>query len=300
MKNIIIKSGGYYETPGVSVAGAISDAHPFDIGQFHKTEMMFRLDLIDGKYQIYMPSMAPHGRGLSKLVDLDFLTRKAEERGFAYFGVVSGDKAVLTNADMLRLMTTVTVGANGEFVDATTGNMIPGNNIIPLLYCVKMTTDTYVVVLGSLIRVDTILANDEDGIIVANDGFNTVVVNDGASMRGQFVDIKFDGVRKAFRNNDLITGYAIYAERGSIVSIDLFKNAPFVTSALKDALTPSVSSNFEVDVDKEHNVFMMLPSEPDVMHGWLSVELPVTPLYKEMSSREIKEMITLDFMVFVL
>lgn len=297
MKNIIIKSGGYYETPGISAAGAISDAHPFDIGQFHKTELAFRLDLIDGEYRIYLPNVTQQGTGFSQLVNMDFLTRKAEERGFAYFGVVSNDKAALSNADMLRLMTIVVVGADGEFINANTGAVLPGNNIIPLLYCVKIAENTYAVILSSTTRIDTFLANDEDGIIIAKDGFNTVVVNDGAAMRDEFIDIKFSGTKKTFRNNDLVTGYAVYADHGEIISIDVFKNAPFVTQELKDALAISVDSNFEHTVEAGV-VQVALPEQAG--HGWLSISLSVTPLYKEIASREIKETVTLDFMVFVL
>lgn len=297
MKNILIKSGGYYETPGIAVAGAINDIHDFNVGQFHKSEMTFRLDLVNGEYLIYLSHPGQQGNGFTQMVDMDFLTREANKVGFAYFGVVSGDKATLTNAEMLRMMGVVTIAADGQFVNAATGEALPGNNILPILYCVKITDDTFAVVLSSLTRIDTFLANDEDGLIQANDGFNTIVVNDGASMRDQFVDIQFDGIEKAFRNNDLVTGYAVYVKRGQQFMLDVFKKAPFVTDTMKTALQPKVDSNFSCEVE-DGTIVVSVPE--DATHGWLSVELPVTPLYKEVSSREIKEMITLDFMVFVL
>lgn len=296
MKTVFIKSGGYYETPGISISCAINDVLGFSLNQFNKTDQSFKFDCFDGEYRLYLAHHIPNATYVWKTVDFDFLTEQVEKYGFAYFGVVTPSRTVITHAEILDKLTTIAVDPKtGKFIDCVTGLVLEGDNIVPVIYAVKMANDTYAAVLSAMARVDAYFAND-DGAVHPSGNVATIIADDGSAMRDQFIDLKFTNAVKHFKNNDLVIGYAVFAKPGQTVEVDIFKTAPYVTEEFKKNFEIVVDSNFSHVVDNSRVIFET-PAEKGM--GYLTITLKMTELYADISSREIKENLSFDFIVSI-
>lgn len=298
MKTVFIKSGGYYETPGVSVIGAINDVLGFNVSQFNKVEALFRLDCVNYQYRVYPPVDRPDQELYAK-VDMVMLTQKAEEYGFAYLGVVGSEDVTVRPLELLRDMKIIVVDkTTGEFVNAVNGEVLTGNNVTPLLYCVKMANNVYSMILSKLMYATSRVETPRKPLPSSlSNGINVLAVNDGAAVRTQFVDLRFSDNVRHFRNNDLIIGYAVFARAGTTVDIDIFRNSLFITEEFKKSFQIVVEASFPHTITGDR-ISLTMPSEK--MTGYLSIKLRATPLYEDIASREIKETLSFDFIVSVL
>ncbi|BAW19049.1 hypothetical protein [Ralstonia phage RP31] len=294
MKTVFIKSGGYYETPGVAVSGAINDAFDFNVSQHCRSNALFMLDYVSREYRLSLTVASGDMKDAFARLDMDLITKAAEEHGFSYVGLVADEKAMMARPDeFLRDLSVVTVcKETGKFLDAKSGTALTGNNITPVIYCVKMADSTYAMILSQMANV---MPSMVDNPKVGRDDMNVIVVNDGDAMRSQFVDVSFHGATKHFRNNDLVTGFAVFAWPNALIEVNIFKDTP---------LAAEFKKNFELEVDSSFDakivdgkVVIQMP--PSCRTGYLSIKLKTTPLYEDVSSREIKEMLSFDFIVTV-
>lgn len=300
MKTVFIKSGGYYETPGVSIIGAINDVYGVEVRQFNKLEAAFRLDLVNFEYRIYPPAVGAGDLPYFK-VDMERLTQIADECGFAHVGVVGHEDALVSPREVLRNLAVVVIDpATKKYKDTLNGEILEGNNVTPLLFFVKMTTDTYALVMSKLIAPTSRLENyNKPAPPGLNKIMRIIAVNDGESMRDKYIGVEFTNAVKHFRNNDLVTGYAVFVRQGAEVTLDLFKNSPCVTDEFKKNFTVEVQSSFDgVKVASDGKVTFTAPKY--AITGYLCVKFAVTPLYADISSREIKELLSFDFTVAVI
>lgn len=297
MKTIFIKSGAYYETPAISVAGAIADSMPFQVNQFNKSDQSFKLDFFDGQYRLYLCNHIPGATNQYRALDVAKFIEFIEKYEFAYFGLVVNNRTVLSQGDIFNKMTFVGIDkTSGKFVDCITGMEFEGDNVIPVVYGLQITKETYALFLSHAAKIDTALT-DETGEHRVIDDITTVCVNDGQAIRDHFVNVKFTGVRKHFKNNDLVTGYAVYVERKAAVELDLFTTHPYVSEEFKNKFEIIVDASFPVEI-KDNKVLFTAPDRTG--SHYLSVTLKALPLYADVSSREIKETLALDFMVSIL
>lgn len=296
-KTIFIKSGGYYETPAVSVSSAINDVFELNLKQFNKTDAVFSLDYVNFQYRLYPPAIF-EGAVYAK-IDMELLVQKAEEYGFAYIGLVGNETDAIRAKDVLRDLAIVVVNRVDEsFINAKTNEPLTGDNVTPLIYCVKLATDTYVMVLSKMMQATSNVINTTKAPIAIKD--TTVIgVDDGATIRGQFVDVRFKNIRKHFRNYDLVSGYAVFADAGSILEVDLFKDTPYVTDEFKSNFEIEVESSFPFSIGNGKVSVTTTPLDKKTM-GYLTIKLKATPLYEEICSREIKESLTFNFIVSIL
>lgn len=297
MNTMFIKSGGYYETPGLAVSGAINEIAEIYINQFNKSDNSFKFDFVNGEYRFYQAAHLPSATYTYRSFDPKVMAEAIDKYTVAYYGIVTGLRDVLTHAAMFDKLTYIGVDLKtGKFYDAITGMQLPGDNILPVLYGIKMADQIYAVYMSAMARIDTNLM-DEDGEHRIVDDFTTICVNDGQAIRDLFIKISTKNVEKHFWNQDLVIGYAMYVKRNQTVELDIFKTAPYVTEEFKKSLSIEVESNLECIVENGKVVF----TTPDnSMNGYLTIKLSATPLYHDVADREIKETLTFNFMLFVL
>ena len=305
MKTIFIKSGGYYETPGVAVACAVNIFHKNNFGQFNKIDLAFKLDFIDGEYRLYLASHIPGASALYKTVDLDFLADQVEKYGFAYFGTVTQHREILTHDMALKRLSTIYIDPETEtLIDAVTQIPYKDANILPIIYGVKIAKGIYSFILSGMARVNSLPTTvDENNSYQSKrirnfDNSTIICVNDGESIRDMFVDLKFKNALKHFKNNDLTIGFAVFTKPEQSVEIDIFKEVvPFITTEFKDSFEIIVESNFNYIIDNYRIIF---ETPKDRVTGYMSIKLMGTDFYQEVSSREIKEILSFDLIVSVL
>lgn len=298
MKTVFIKSGGYYETPGISVVGAINDTLGYRVSQFNKVEAQFRFDCVNHQYRIYPPVDRTDAEFYFK-VDMELLTSKAEQYGFAYLGTVGSEDTAIRPMELLRDLAAVTVDpTSGQFINAATGEFLTGNNVTPLAYCVKMANNVYALILTKLVYATSRVVTPPKPLpAVLSKGINVIAVDDGAAIRKEFVNLRFSDNVRHVRNDPVITGYAVFARAGTTVELDIFRNSPLITEEFKNSFQIVVESSFPHTVSKDH-ISLTMPTAAGT--GYLTVKLRATPLYEDIASREIKEVLTFDFIVCVL
>ena len=291
-KTMFFKSGGYYETPAISVIGALNDAMNSPVTQFFKSDNAFKLDFVYGKYQLFMATHIPGATFVSKEVDPKVIDRALEKYDFVFFGMPTEQRINLTHAELFNGMDYYAFDTEKQkLVHAITGDEAVGKNIMAAMYCVRMTDDISVCYLTALARVNSSLV-DEEGEHRIVDDILTICVNDGDAIRSAFVDIKFSGVRKHFKNQDLVVGYAVFADCDQDITLDIFRDLPYVTEEFKNCFEIVVDSNFKTLVD-DHQVVVEAPDK--ACQGYLSVKLVAKPLYLDIADREIKETLSFDF-----
>lgn len=294
MKTVFIKSGGYYETPGVSVSGAIGDLLNDAVTHYNKADPTFLLDYTGTCFRIYPPYDQAGERQFAD-VNMELLAQKAEQYGFVYLGAVGDEFNSIKASELIRDMRAIAYcPQRKKLIDAFTDIELTGNNVTALAYFVKMTDNAYAMILSRLCvassRVEQIRSSG------LSKDMHVIAVNDGADIRSQFIDVRFDGAVKHFRNNDLTAGFAVFGYAGTSISLNLFKFASFITGSFKNSFDIQVDSNFDVKMDEQSNcIIVSLP--PEKCTGYLSVKLGSTKLYEEISSREIKETLSFDFIV---
>jgi len=300
MKTIFIKSGNYTETPGITAAGAINSIHDFNVSHMAniKTDMAFRFDLINGEYRLYLSPRFTSGAEIYRTVDVDLMCRKADQFGFVYFGSVSDGRDVLGVPDILKSLKIVGLDAKtGAFFNCETGRPATGNTIVPVLFCVKMATDTYALIMSSFAYADAHLANSLDDVSVMVGDKTVVLANEGDYIRSQFVDVQFKNVRKYIRNSSDTGGHAVFVGRGTKVEVDVFRNMPFVDEAFRKNFPLTVDSNFDYTVS-DGRISFTVPEEP--MSGYLSIAIQTSKLYDLMAKSVERESLSYDFIVVVL
>lgn len=294
MKTIFIKSGGYYETPGVSVCGAITDLLNTAVTHYNKTDASFMLDFTGTKYRIYPPN-DQSGETLYADLDLAALTEKAEQYGFVYLGAAGDQFSGIRPSELLRDMRMIAICPRRKvLVDANSGDELTGMNVTALAYFVKMTDDVYSMVLSKLCTASNRVEAQRQS--PGKKDMHVIAVNDGADVRSQFIDVRFENAIKHFRNNDLTAGFAVFAGKGTSITLDLFRHAQFITGSFKNSFGLQVESSFKFEIDElTKRVTVYMPQE--ACTGFLSVKLETTKLYEEVSSREIKETLSFDFII---
>ena len=294
MKTVFIKSGGYYETPGVSVSGAIGDLFNDAITHYNKADPTFLLDYTGTRYRIYPPYDQTGERQFVD-VDMELLVQKAEQYGFVYFGAVGDEFSTIRTTELIRDARPIAYcSQRKKLIDVSTDIELTGNNVTALAYFVKITDNAYAMTLSRLCNASTRVEQIRSSGLSKN--IHVISVNDGADIRSQFIDVRFDGAVKHFRNNDLTAGFAVFGNAGSEIVLNLFKFAQFITGQFKNSFDIQVDSNFEVKMDEQtKQITIKLPDEKYT--GYLSVKLGATKLYEEISSREIKETLSFDFIV---
>lgn len=294
MKTMFFKSGAYYETPAISVIGAVNDSLDFPLGQFFKTDNAFKMDFVYGEYQLFMATHIPGATFVNKKIVPKIINRALETYDFVFFGTVTDERVTISHAELFNALDYYAVDRKKQkIVNAITGDVIDGKNIMAVLYCTRMTDDISVCYLTSLARVDASLV-DEEGEHRIIDDILTICVNDGDAIRSQFVDIKFSNVLKHFRNQDLVVGYSVFAEQDKDITLDIFRDMPYVTEEFKNCFEIVVDSNFNTIVE---NYRVVLEAPQKACQGYLSVKLVSKPLYADIADREIKETLSFDFTV---
>ena len=297
MNTLFFKSGAYYETPAISVIGSVNDSMDFPVTQFFKSDNSFILDFVHNEYQLFMSTHIPGATFVAKSISPKIIDKALEKYDFVFYGMPTEQRISVTHAELFNAMDYYAVDKEKQkIVHAVTGEEAIGKNIMAVMYCVRMTDEISVCYLTALARVNSSLV-DETGEHRYVDDILTICVNDGDAIRSQFVDIKFSGVRKHFKNQDLVVGYAVFADRDKDITLDIFSDMPYVTNEFKNCFDIVVDSNFETIVD-DHQVVLLAPGNAG--QGWLSVKLVVKPLYAEIADREIKETLSFDFTVHFL
>ena len=297
MKAMFFKSGAYYETPAISVIGTVNDLLDSQVTQFFKTDNAFKLDFVHGEYQLFMATHIPGATFVSKKIDPKIIGKALDNHDFVFYGVVTDQRATITHAEVFNALDYFAVDRKTKkIVNVITGKVIDGKNIMAAMYCVRMTDDIDVCYLTSLARVNSSLVDEEGEHRIVND-ILTICVDDGDAIRSQFVDIKFSGVRKHFRNQDLVIGYAVFADKDQDITLDIFRDTTYVTEEFKSCFKIDVDSNFNVVVEN-HQVVLEAPGK--ACQGYLSVKLVVDPVYADIADREIKETLSFDFTVHFL
>lgn len=297
MKTMFFKSGAYYETPAISVIGALNDSLDFPVTQFFKSDNSFKLDFVYGEYQLFMATHIPGSTFVAKSISPKIIDKALEKYDFVFYGMPSEQRISVTHAELFNAMDYYAVDKEKQkIVHAITGEEAVGKNIMAVMYCVRMTDEISVCYLTTLARVNSSLV-DETGEHRYVDDILTICVNDGDAIRSQFVDIKFSGVRKHFKNQDLVVGYSVFADCDQDITLDIFNNFSYVTEEFKNCFEIVVDSNFKTLVD-DHQVVVESPDKP--CQGYLSVKLVAKPLYEDIADREIKETLSFDFTVHFL
>ncbi len=291
---LFVKSGGYYETPAIAVAQAIYEATADEVKQFIKIDMSFKFDFVEGEHRVYMANHIPGASLLYRKIDFKRLITGIEKYGFAYYGCVVDATAVVTHVEVFNKATYVGYDQTSKnFIDLITGMRIDGDNIVPIIYGIKMTDGVYSTYLSPMARADGRLGDGEDEFNQLDD-LTVVYADDGLAIRDKFIDIQFTNTIKHFRNQDLITGYAVFAKCGEVVELDIFKNKPYITEEFRNAFELIVDSNFEYVVDGS-KILLTMPETHQ--QGYLCVSLNTQPIHMDAASREIKETLHFDFTV---
>lgn len=297
MNTLFVKSGSYYETAGVSAAGAIGEIidHPYTM--FVKNDNAFKFDYIDGEYRFYMPNHIPGASPVYRTLSVSDLIASVDKYGYAFYGISTESRALVSPSMVLSEASFISFDQKQKkFVNTLTENPYPGTNVLPLMYCVKMADGAYAAYLSDVAKINSTMSDSETGVTVIGDT-TIVCVDDGQSIQSKFIDIKFENAVKHFRNMDLVTGYAVYGFAEEVIEMSIFKDSPIVTDEFRKNLLISSESNFDVEYrPADDTIRIKMPKEKGC--GFLSVKIETTPLYEDISSREIRELMSFDFMLF--
>ena len=299
MNTVMIKSGVYYETPATYVALALSAINKNNISHFLKADNSFIGHLVGKEFRIYQHYENPMSSAKYRTLDFQLITSLIEKYGRVYFGVALNDTEAVSFDDYLKRLSYYSENKDGMLIDLVTEEIKEDRTMFALGYGFKMgSEDLYAFYLTGFCRTANNLTNDDDPAIKISDDLQIVCVNDGSAIRDQFIDVQFEGVRRHFKNSDLVVGHSVFAEKDKNVVVSLFGNRKGLnTEEFQKNFKVEVESSFDILENEDGLIEFRTGSETKV--GYLSIKVVGSELYNDVVSAEIKETLQFDFTVSV-
>lgn len=299
MKYLFIKSGGYTESYGRKLGGAINDHFSTEIFHFTKSDTTFKLNFIDGEYRIHQ-SRSDALNPENKYAVMDFVTAVSnlDQYEVIYGGTESNVTDVVSQSEIIEKFKLIGLNSNKQLIDIATGAVLDAAGVIPLVVCVKMNNSVgYAAFLTSLIHFENIQSLTLHESHQLTEDLKVLYADDGFPIRQLFLDVNMSNVTKSFFEEPSFQTTSIaFAKTNQTVEINLFKTSNSLSEEFKSGFNIVVDSDFEYVVS---NGKIMFNTGAVAKSGYVTFNVQGQPIYNDVAMREPRETLIFKFAILV-